>query len=507
MAEYYPLLAKAAANLKEPSAEARRALYERARKALLAQLKNAQPPVPDADIAREEAALDAAATRVETEIAAHLAQGAPLTAPMPAQAPSPVSPAEKGDVSLSPPAAPSRFNSPPALRPPPPLRAPPSVRPSAARPSAPPPAVNQTPLSLDKAAVARTPPPFGAWPEPSTAAPTIDAPTTETNATAGIEPSPLSSQDDPAGGDFLRNFGRSRVEASVADNASADVERREIQTRPEAVRPLAPVSRDASGGVNKSVLFGALIALLAMVAIGGYAYSTRDKPEDFAPPTAAPSAEVDPGANKIAGRAAPAKDTGGDAVQGKTAAAAPSPAGVPVAQRAALLIEAPDEPSKVKTLVGTVVWSIETASNGLPGLRAKASIPGANFNLDIFIVKNIDPKIASTHRIELRFAVGANDNGVSGVKQIAAPEMRLEDHPSGDALNGVTAQVTDSYFWFALAQGDTAVERNIDLLRSRGWLDVPILLTTNKIAKITLEKGAVGDQLIRQIIDAWAQQQ
>ena len=88
MAEYYPLLAKAAANLKEPSAEARRALYERARKALLAQLKNAQPPVPDADIAREEAALDAAATRVETEIAAHLAQGAPLTAmKLPAMAP------------------------------------------------------------------------------------------------------------------------------------------------------------------------------------------------------------------------------------------------------------------------------------------------------------------------------------------------------------------------------------------------------------------------------------
>ena len=85
--------------------------------------------------------------------------------------------------------------------------------------------------------------------------------------------------------------------------------------------------------------------------------------------------------------------------------------------------------------------------------------------------------------------------------------MRVEDHPQGDPLNGVPTQVTDSYYWFALAEGETAVAHNLELMRNRGWLDLPILLTTNRIAKITLEKGAVGDQLFRQALDAWARPQ
>ena len=63
MAEYYPLLAKAIAGLPNSTPETRRAVYERARKALLGQLQNLQPPVPAADLARETESLDAAVAR------------------------------------------------------------------------------------------------------------------------------------------------------------------------------------------------------------------------------------------------------------------------------------------------------------------------------------------------------------------------------------------------------------------------------------------------------------
>src|SRR6478752_355866 len=54
MADYYPLIARAIAAL-DPNApgESRRALYERARTALIAQLRSVQPPLSESEIARE----------------------------------------------------------------------------------------------------------------------------------------------------------------------------------------------------------------------------------------------------------------------------------------------------------------------------------------------------------------------------------------------------------------------------------------------------------------------
>ena len=69
MAEYYPLLDRAVSGLTEPTAEARRSIYERARAALIGQLGRMDPPVPEDDIARESAALDEAIARVELRFA------------------------------------------------------------------------------------------------------------------------------------------------------------------------------------------------------------------------------------------------------------------------------------------------------------------------------------------------------------------------------------------------------------------------------------------------------
>src|SRR3954464_1192909 len=70
MADYYPLIARAIAGL-DPSApgEARRALYERARSALIAQLRGVQPPLTESEITRERLALEEAVRKVESEAA------------------------------------------------------------------------------------------------------------------------------------------------------------------------------------------------------------------------------------------------------------------------------------------------------------------------------------------------------------------------------------------------------------------------------------------------------
>src|SRR3954454_4516387 len=70
MADYYPLIARAIAGL-DPSApgESRRALYERARAALIAQLRGVDPPLSESEITRERLALEEAVRKVESEAA------------------------------------------------------------------------------------------------------------------------------------------------------------------------------------------------------------------------------------------------------------------------------------------------------------------------------------------------------------------------------------------------------------------------------------------------------
>src|SRR5437016_5779987 len=69
MTDYYPLLARAVAGLEKNTGDARRALYERARAALVAQLRNATPAMSESDITRERLALEEAVRKVEAEAA------------------------------------------------------------------------------------------------------------------------------------------------------------------------------------------------------------------------------------------------------------------------------------------------------------------------------------------------------------------------------------------------------------------------------------------------------
>ena len=469
MAEYYPLLAKAVANLKDSTADSRLSIYERARKALLNQLRNVDPPIAPEHIAREEAALDSAIARLEGEIALQsldLVEPAPVEPPVEAPPPPPVPSA--------PVAAPV---APPPIKPlpPPPAARPPSNRPLAPRIGATAPAQPVAPPS----------PPAKSWAvEPPTEPPASPVET-------GASEAAMSSLE------RLRDFGRARVE---------DGEAPPPDVRAEAVRRMAPTpARTARFDKRKGVFLALVLAVIAGIAL--LAYKLREKPEDFARPRASVSEQPEASSSKIGGRIgdapSPAKPASA-AAPSSPAPSTPAPAPIPVAQRAALLVEAPDEASKVKTYVGTAVWSVETAPNGLPGVRALVDIPEAKYKVNLFITRVNDPSLASTNRIEVRFTV-AGDGPLPGVKQIAAPEMRGEDRPQGESLTGLPARITDNYFWVALAQGDVIAQRNADLMRDRAWFDIPILLTTDKIAKITIEKGAGGDQLLRQAMTAWGQ--
>jgi hypothetical protein len=69
MADYYPLISRAVGALEKNSGENRRAIYDRARSALLAQLRGVTPALEESDITRERLALEESIRKVEAESA------------------------------------------------------------------------------------------------------------------------------------------------------------------------------------------------------------------------------------------------------------------------------------------------------------------------------------------------------------------------------------------------------------------------------------------------------
>src|SRR5262245_23480919 len=69
MADYYPLIERAVSGLDKNTGETRRALYDRARAALVSQLRGVVPALDETDITRERLALEEAIRKVEAETA------------------------------------------------------------------------------------------------------------------------------------------------------------------------------------------------------------------------------------------------------------------------------------------------------------------------------------------------------------------------------------------------------------------------------------------------------
>jgi hypothetical protein len=84
MAEYYAVLKRAVSGLDPASIESRRAVYDKARNALIGQLKAIDPPLPTSEISRQRLDLEEAIRKVERESASGASPAAAPSASAPA---------------------------------------------------------------------------------------------------------------------------------------------------------------------------------------------------------------------------------------------------------------------------------------------------------------------------------------------------------------------------------------------------------------------------------------
>lgn len=550
MADYYAVLKRAIGGLPNPTGEARRSVYEKARAALVNQLKSFDPPLTASEITRQRLALEDCIRKVEAEAAkGSLAQflgrqpeasAAPPAAPRPAAEP-PRPPAEPAPRPVTPPPVarpePPRAPAIETPRPEPRLETP--RQPTTARMEPPPPPVEPEPRppappSLSDV-VRKTETMGSAAREAQRQARELLGGRTEPDmdATAPSEP-PMEPAPTPP-----RSGGpRERLDDIVAEPAFAPLE--DVDNRPRRSAAVVALVVVLLVGLAFLGLYTQRDAIRAMV--GGDAPARVDTTSPASSPTkntdrlvtdtpAAPAADPNVRVVQTQPITAPAEPAPApapapvptpaptpapapepapapDPAPPPPAAAEPAPSGPVVAQRATLFEEGQVGSNQGVATVGQVTWAVvrdQPEANAQPEtmLRARVDIQARGIVAVITIRPNRDQALPASHLVELRFTVPPGFDG-RGIQTVPGMIMKEAESSRGDPLLGAPARITTGFFWIALATPPADRDRNVTLLRDRGWIDIPLVYETGKRAILTLEKGPGGERAVQDAIAAWA---
>jgi hypothetical protein len=527
MADYYPLIARAIAGL-DPSApgESRRALYERARAALITQLRSVEPPLSESEITRERLSLEEAVRKVESEAAqrardatrhADASRGGPRAGDSFRASTRPgARPAEPAPPSSAPPqpSPPQQRNerpplgqedrqdepSPPAPRPEAPLRQPqvpmqepqlPPARERIGRPRrGPDDAVPQAPGMRGFRDIAADADDLGrAAAQASRAArktyANVPSPSPEFDR---LEP---SMENRGADSDAPYSYDGSVDEAGRYAPAHAPVPRPRLAKEPKKdIRSgtLFPFKSAIAVGVVLILVGAAILWGKSLVTtVSGLFKSSStvvEAPRDTGAPLTKP---------KIADRVG--QPSSSDQV-------------APVAQRVVLYDEDPSDP-KGKQYVGSVIWrteQIKASGNQKADIavRADIEIPDRKFKMTMSFRRNTDTSLPASHTAELTFILPPDFAG-GGVSNVPGILMKSNEQARGTPLAGLAVKVTDGFFLVGLSNVDADRSRNLQLLKERSWFDVPLVYVNQRRAIIAIEKGAPGERAFNEAFAAWGE--
>lgn len=156
---------------------------------------------------------------------------------------------------------------------------------------------------------------------------------------------------------------------------------------------------------------------------------------------------------------------------------------------------------------GNVSWSLQTepGENGRqePTVQARINIPGRGLTALVTFKRNSDASLPASHLIELVFSVPPDFEGgaIDSVQRIA---MKDTEQDRGTPLVAVPAKITDDFHMIALNDFPDARATNMELLRSKNWLDIPLAYRNGRRALLTLQKGQEGIRAFNTAIREWS---
>jgi hypothetical protein len=566
MADYYPLIARAVAGLEKNTGDARRALYERARAALVGQLRGVTPALDESDVTRERLALEEAIRKVEGESARQATRsgeaGTRVKAPEFPRWNEPPAAAEPESQALQkqprrPQAAPRQEGRAAAQAAPQVAPQAPSARGKGERPL---PDVGYEASAPDSPRSDASRRSQAARPDGRTAAPAAARPNSESFDPADDEERPRAAGERGAGerrsltNSGLRGFREVVSEANELGGASARAKRtareklaavpppdnarsarpldsdetyltlddiaepvmlepsfivddsRPVPPRGRQAPPVAEVERMPRPRRNYGDLIRIAIMAALVVGIGGLVVWQWPNMAAIYSELTAPSKP-----SEVVEQPSPSqqqqtrKDPGRFDPGGQTTAqTAPSLAAV--AQRAVLYEEDPNDPAG-KRSVGSAVWRTEALSPGTGkppelAVRADIEIPERKISINWTLRRDNESNGSISHDIEILFKL-PTDFPSGGIFNVPGVWMKQAEQTQGTALAGTAVKVTAGYFLIGLSNAPADRERNIQLLKERPWFDIAIVYNNNRRAILALEKGTPGERAFAQAFAAW----
>jgi hypothetical protein len=177
-------------------------------------------------------------------------------------------------------------------------------------------------------------------------------------------------------------------------------------------------------------------------------------------------------------------------------------------QRAVLYDEDPNDP-KGHQYVGSVIWRTESikpsgSQTADVAVRADIDIPDRKFKMTVSLRRNTDSSLPASHTVELTFILPPDFTG-GGIGNVPGILMKSNEQARGTPLAGLAVKVTDGFFLVGLSNVDADRARNVQLLKERSWLDVPLVYANQRRAILAIEKGLSGGEAFRVAFSAWGQ--
>jgi class 3 adenylate cyclase len=471
---YHRLIVRAVNRLDMSTAEARQAVYERARKAAVARLSFNQPALSKADIAKECLALEEAIRKVEADAA----RKSPTQTPAERSATPPAGAPDGGAQAASRPLQRNRANPPPA------------DQPWAGWPT-------ELPDAREQLLSGR------------------DAYEEEAPQYPAEEPAASSHKFEP----HLDSEDVNSVDYDTWQERDLELAYEPEEEQPRAVPPVRHRSRsmapaDEYERTRPALFYGGLVRLLVVliilagvVAMVSWQWSVITEFYQSFSHTGTrlqnrASQKTPSTLSKFSGRAPQEQDT----VQAPGAPVPGAQAAPAVAQQVVLHEEDRND-QQDRRYMGSAMWRTETVSPGAglaPELAvlADAEIPERRMTVAWSLRRNVDKALPASHTIEIKFNLPADFPG-GGIANVSGILMAQAEQARGSPLAGLAVKVTDGFFVIGLSAVDPDMQRNEQLLKGRSWFYIPIVYANGGRAILAMEKGPPGDRAFVEAFAAW----
>jgi hypothetical protein len=177
--------------------------------------------------------------------------------------------------------------------------------------------------------------------------------------------------------------------------------------------------------------------------------------------------------------------------------------GEAAAQQGVVYDDPPGTPDAVK-VVGKAFWRTRTEPADASGERVvelDLQVPQRHLAMRM-TMRRAPAGDAMSHLIEIKF-LREDGQPDSDIAKIAQPYMTTVEQTRRVALAAQVVTVAPGVFLVGLLGAGTTRDQNERTLRELTWLDIPIVYRGDVPGMLAIEKGAEGERIINEALDAW----